>query len=304
MLSGTHNDLNLASLALGGLTRGVTPLELAASYTPLANHGIKVEPLAILKITDRFGNVLLERRPSRKVVLSEATAYVMTNMLRRVVTNGTGRNAYIGDYHPVAGKTGTATNNVNAWFVGYTPSLLATVWFGQRSPGSVVALWSGEAARLWAIFMRQATAQTTGRKLHRPGRRNGRNRHLPGHGELFSDICPATDQDYAIFLDGTQPQVACSLHGGTADPTITQPPDGLIPPTGDGTGQTNPTGEDSGPSTGLHRERCAGQCLLPERGRGDQDLPQGRGAHAVLHAPQSVDGRAVSAKREILKGGE
>ena len=244
VLTGRQNDLNLASLALGGLTRGVTPMELAAAYSPLANRGIKVEPLAILKITDRQGNILYERRPSRRVVLSEATAYVMTNMLRRVVTNGTGRAAYIGDYHPVAGKTGTATHNVNAWFVGYTPSLLAAIWLGNDRQDRSLPFGSGEAARLWAVFMRQATARTPAESFTAPAGVTGEIAICRASGELFSDKCPVTDQDYAVYLDGTQPQVSCSLHGGTADPTITQPPPGLIQPADGTTGQTNPTGVD------------------------------------------------------------
>ena len=241
VLSGRQNDLNLASLALGGLTRGVTPLELAAAYTPLANRGVKVEPLAIVKVTDSLGNLLIERRPTRRVVLSEATAYVMTNMLRRVVTNGTGRNAYIGEYHPVAGKTGTATNNVNAWFVGYTPNLLATVWIGNDRQDQSLPYGSGEAARLWGIFMRRATAKLPAASFIPPPGVTGEIAICRATGELFTDRCPADSLDYAVYLDGTQPRVPCSFHGGlTGEPYQSMPggqpaPDqpGLSPSTSD-----------------------------------------------------------------------
>lgn len=229
VLTGAKNDLNLASLALGGLTHGVTPLELAAAYSPLANRGIMVEPLAIIKVTDRHGNVLYERRPSRRVVLSEATAYVMTNMLRRVVANGTGRNAYIGEYRPVAGKTGTATNNVNAWFVGYTPGLLAAVWLGNDRQTDPLPYGSGEAARLWAIFMRRATAKLPPASFLPPAGVTGEVAFCRASGELFTDQCPATDQDYAVYLDGTQPHAPCALHGGTATGQPATPPGGGTP---------------------------------------------------------------------------
>ncbi|MGQ9779660.1 MAG: transglycosylase domain-containing protein [Bacillota bacterium] len=218
VFSGRQNDLNLASLALGGLTRGVTPLELAAAYTPLANRGIRVEPLAILKVTDREGNVLLEQRPRRRVVLDEATAYVMTNMLRRVVTHGTGRQAYLDELHPVAGKTGTATRNVNAWFVGYTPNLLAAVWIGNDRQDQPLPFGSGEAARLWAVFMRRAVEYLPVASFVPPPGVTPEIAICKESGELFGPDCPAADQDFAVFLEGTQPRVFCHLHSSPAKP--------------------------------------------------------------------------------------
>lgn len=250
VLSGRQNDLNLASLALGGLTRGVTPLELAAAYTPLANRGVKVEPLAIIKVTDSFGNLLLERRPSRRVVLSEATAYVMTNMLRRVVANGTGRAAYIGEYHPVAGKTGTATKNVNAWFVGYTPNLLATVWIGHDRQDQSLPYGSYEAARLWGIFMRRATAKMPAASFVPPAGVTGEIAICRATGELFTDRCPAENLDYAVYLEGTQPRVPCSFHGGlTGEPNQTLPGGQTLtgqPGSGTETSDRQPEGETIG----------------------------------------------------------
>ncbi|NLG85448.1 MAG: PBP1A family penicillin-binding protein [Firmicutes bacterium] len=218
VFTGRQNDLNLASLALGGLTRGVTPLELAAAYTPLANRGIKVEPLAILKVTDRQGNVLFEQRPRRRVVLDEATAYVMTNMLRRVVTHGTGRQAYLDEFHPVAGKTGTATRNVNAWFVGYTPNLLAAVWIGNDRQDQPLPFGSGEAARLWAVFMRQAVRHLPVASFVPPAGVTPEIAICKESGELFGPNCPAADQDFAVFLAGTEPRVFCHLHSSPVKP--------------------------------------------------------------------------------------
>ncbi|MCL6613755.1 MAG: PBP1A family penicillin-binding protein [Firmicutes bacterium] len=212
VLSGRQNDLNLASMALGGLTRGVTPLELAAAYTPLANRGVRVEPLAILKVTDRYGNALFEREPRRRVVLDEATAYVVTNMLRRVVTHGTGRQAYLDELHPVAGKTGTATRNVNAWFVGYTPNLLAAVWIGNDRQDQPLPFGSAEAARLWAVFMRRAVDYLPPANFVPPAGVTPEIAICKKSGELFTERCPASDQDFAVFLEGTQPRTPCHLH--------------------------------------------------------------------------------------------
>nr|MBO2478181.1 penicillin-binding protein [Bacillota bacterium] len=120
--SGPRNDVNLA-FALGGLTNGVRPIEMAEAYGVLANGGIRTEPMAILRVVGPDGTVLYEFRPRQEVVLSEVTSYILTDMLRGVIERGTGRRANIG--RPAAGKTGTTQDNQDAWFVGYTPDLVA-----------------------------------------------------------------------------------------------------------------------------------------------------------------------------------
>ena len=152
--SGAKNDLNLSAMALGGLTHGVTPLDMASSYTCLANRGIHSEPLAILQVRDDQGNILLENTPKKRVALREETAYLITDMLRGVIERGTGRRAQIG--RPAAGKTGTTSDYTNIWFVGYTPDLVAAVWIGNDSQsvpikvnGSV--LTSAVPASIWGI---------------------------------------------------------------------------------------------------------------------------------------------------------
>lgn len=126
---GPRNDLGLAT-AIGGLTRGVTVLDMVTAYGTLANGGVRVEPVAITKVVDRYGNVLYEARPKKAMVVTEQVAYIITDMLRTVITDGTGRGADIG--RPAAGKTGTTDKYTDAWFVGYTPDYIAGVWMGYR----------------------------------------------------------------------------------------------------------------------------------------------------------------------------
>ena len=126
-------DDNLA-MALGGLTKGVTPLEMASAYGTFANKGVHVKPTAIVKILDRNGNVLedastLEKEETKTRVMSEREAYEMTTMLEGVIDHGTGTAAAIG--RPAAGKTGTTDDNKDAWFVGYTPDIVTAVWIGD-----------------------------------------------------------------------------------------------------------------------------------------------------------------------------
>ncbi|MBI2247902.1 MAG: PBP1A family penicillin-binding protein [Armatimonadetes bacterium] len=142
------------SLALG--TNDVTPLELASAYGTLAALGVRAEPIAIKTVLDRSGQVLEEREPRQELALSAEIAYVMTDLLKGVMTRGTGQGAAIG--RPAAGKTGTTDDYRNAWFIGYTPQLVTAVWVGNddNSPMNEV-VGATVPARVWAAFMKVAT---------------------------------------------------------------------------------------------------------------------------------------------------
>jgi penicillin-binding protein 1A len=162
--NGQVNDLGFAPLALGGLTKGVTPLELTAAYTVFANQGKYLEPYAVVRIADYQGKTLKTFKPKAgRSVISPQTAYIMTVLLQDVVAQGTGRRAQLPDGRPVAGKTGTTTDYTNAWFVGYTPEYLTTVWIGNdrqedpmRYKEGVVG--GGTAAAVWSDYMDEITA--------------------------------------------------------------------------------------------------------------------------------------------------
>lgn len=148
------NDLNYA-VAIGGMTRGVTPLEMASAYGTFANDGVHVEPVAILKVVAQNGDVLEENHPSSSQVLKESTAAAMNSMLMGVVNHGTGTGANIG--RPAAGKTGTTDNYQDAWFVGYVPDLVASVWVGCDDNARMGTMTGGTTpATIWRSFMQQA----------------------------------------------------------------------------------------------------------------------------------------------------
>lgn len=153
--SGPANDMTL-SLALGGLTKGVSPLELTAAYGAFANEGIYVKPYAIRRIEDKDGNIIYENKISKKVVMSPQTAYLMNDMLQTVVNSGTGTRAKMPD-RPVAGKTGTTSYNVDAWFVGYTPDLVCSVWLGYDKKENMSSVYGGNyGAPIWKKVMEVA----------------------------------------------------------------------------------------------------------------------------------------------------
>ena len=124
------SDIN-PPMALGGLTVGVTNLELTAAFATLANRGIYTEPIFYTKILDANGNVLLENEPVKEQVVKESTAWLLTNAMEDVVTKGTGKALKLQEIDmPVAGKTGSTSDYNDLWFTGYTPYYTATIWTG------------------------------------------------------------------------------------------------------------------------------------------------------------------------------
>lgn len=166
VFDGSHNDRNL-STALGGLTRGVTPLDLSSAYSAFANNGVHIKPLSILKVIDRNGKVLEQAAPEEKSVVSAKSAYVLTDILKGVMTRGTGAGSNIG--RPSAGKSGTTSDYKDAWFVGYTPDLSTAVWMGNDNNTSLgVVTGSDTPADIWKAFMTKALASKRARDFTRP----------------------------------------------------------------------------------------------------------------------------------------
>lgn len=122
------SDANLAT-ALGGITRGVTNVELCASYAAIANDGNYIKPIYYTKILDHNGNILIENTAAERSVIKESTAFLLTSAMEDVVKQGTGTACQL-DNMPVAGKTGTTEAYNDLWFVGYTPYYTCAVWSG------------------------------------------------------------------------------------------------------------------------------------------------------------------------------
>ncbi len=143
------------SLSLG--TGEVSPLELTTAFSVFANDGILVEPISILRIEDKDGNVIEENQPEKKEVLSKETAYIMTSILEDAVNRGTGTRVRNFFHLPAAGKTGTTQEYADAWFVGFTPILTAGVWIGFDNKSVHFTNYDGQggraAAPIWGKFM-------------------------------------------------------------------------------------------------------------------------------------------------------
>jgi penicillin-binding protein 1A len=145
------------TLALGLGASGLTPLELTAAYNVFASQGVRYEPLAVKWVEDAEGQVLEKHASLGDRVMSEQQAFVMTAMLQSVVQRGTATRAKVLG-RPVAGKTGTTNDFIDAWFVGYSPNLVAGVWVGidDREPLGNKEAGSRAALPIWIEFMQQA----------------------------------------------------------------------------------------------------------------------------------------------------
>lgn len=148
----SDNDRNL-SLGLGGITDGVSNLELTTSYATIANSGNYIEPSFYTKVYDHDGNLLLDKSQYIKTrkVLKDTTAWLLTNAMQDVMTQGTGQSAYFGNYMAVAGKSGTTSNTRDSLFAGYTPYYTGVIWGGYDDNTKLDS--TAYTKTLWKLIM-------------------------------------------------------------------------------------------------------------------------------------------------------
>ncbi len=161
----TYSDKNL-SMALGGLTDGVTVLEMNTAYSALANGGEYIEPHCYTKVYDVEGKLILENEIHKERAFSPSTSYIMSNTLKDVVTVGTGAGAKINNID-TCGKTGTTDNSKDRWFIGYTPYYCGSVWFGYDSP-RVVSASGNPALNIWDNIMTKIHSSLPARSFAKP----------------------------------------------------------------------------------------------------------------------------------------
>lgn len=192
-------------LALG--TSEVTPLEMAAAYAPFANMGWKVKPMAIRRLVDKDGQVIEENAPQLTEVMNEGVAYILTDIMKGVIARGTAANLAPLLDRPAAGKTGTTDQNDNAWFVGYTPDLVAAVWVGNDYPSPLPGFGSTLAGPIWARFVSRALASQPPRDFTRPG--NVVKVAVSAADGLLAN--PTSPVVLELYLRGTEPVTVSPL---------------------------------------------------------------------------------------------
>ncbi len=201
------------SIALGAFE--VTPLEMAAAYTTLANGGIRAEPLSIVQVVDPKGAVREKRDIKMKRVLDPESVYLVNSLLQGTFDRGTAASARrLGYKKAAAGKTGTTSDYKDAWFVGYTPELLALTWVGYDDNRPLRLTGAAAALPIWTRFMLRY-ANGDARSFSAPS-----DIILvgidPASGLLATPECPVVR--YEPFVTGTEPTEVCPLHGGYAQP--------------------------------------------------------------------------------------
>ena len=144
----------VTSLPLGAI--GVTPLEMASAYATFANYGWQSPSTVIMRVTDSSGNVMLDNTPKPQLVLDPWASASTIDIMRAVITEGTGKNAAIG--RPAAGKTGTTSSEKDIWFVGTVPQLTTAVWVGRDDNRQLASGATGGTmvTPIWADFMQRA----------------------------------------------------------------------------------------------------------------------------------------------------
>jgi penicillin-binding protein 1A len=206
----------IPSIVLGSVE--MTPLEVTAAYATFATLGWHPEPRLVTRVLDARGRVVWQKRPASARVLDPAIAFVVTNMLKDVVDRGSAlpvRNA--GYRGVVAGKTGTSNAATDAWFVGYTPDLVGTIWLGfDRPTGIVPGGKSGElAAPIWGRIMARRSERS--RDWSRPA--GVESRLMDDHGNVYANHCRGRDvlrSEY--FVRGTAPRATCAPGTQTVSP--------------------------------------------------------------------------------------
>ncbi len=217
-----ESDLADSPLALGGLTYGISPLEVAGAYSMLANDGIHVEPRFYTRVVDSRGNEILSRpRTGDSVVaVDKSTAQIMTKLLTGVVNTGTGTGVTLRHKIEVAGKTGTTNKNYDVYFVGYTPYYLGATWFGYDQNRSLAKFGANQALAGWDKVMN---------KIHERvfEQESGNLRKFDYSGLVTASYCKDSGMapgvycrsdvrgsriETAYYKPGTEPKETCDCH--------------------------------------------------------------------------------------------
>ncbi len=222
------DEVQLAA-ALGGFSKGVTPIQMASAYATFANSGVRFEPITYTKVLDKNGNVIINKVPDATIVYEDdRTPYIMTSILQDVLTDtyGTGKAAQIfnakGEKILTAGKTGTTSNAYDFWFCGYTPYYTAAVWYGYDNLTAISSEESGAAVKIFNKVFTRIHTNLSPKPFDSIS------------GIIEAEVCTLSGQAptpacYAsgkvvkdIFMKGTEPKIPCQYHN--REPETTEEP--------------------------------------------------------------------------------
>lgn len=204
------------ALALGGITYGVTNLQMTAAYATIANQGTYIRPVFYSQVIDSNGRVLLDNTsPTTKTVLKPSTASLLTQAMTSVITEGTGTACKLEGDMPVAGKTGTTSSSYDLWFCGYTPYLTASIWTGYDENKEL----SGDQAyheRLWAKIMNRINEKKKYKKKDFEMSPDVKKYDICSSSgkTAIKGVCPVSSSKSEYYAKGTQPD-KCTYHSAS-----------------------------------------------------------------------------------------
>ncbi|MGN0107450.1 MAG: transglycosylase domain-containing protein [Hominilimicola sp.] len=204
-----ESDKNYSSLALGGLTQGVTVEEMAAAYGTFVNSGKYIKPYTYTQVLDSTGQVILQNTANSTQAISAASAFITADLLSGVVNSsvGTGKGAKLDCGISTYGKTGTTDDDCDKWFVGFTPYYVGACWYGFDTPASISAagVSGNPTVTAWKLVMERIHENLNKKELTKPN--NVVEAQVCEYsGMLATETCPTTK---GYFVEGTQPKTFC-----------------------------------------------------------------------------------------------
>ncbi|MBQ7623917.1 MAG: transglycosylase domain-containing protein, partial [Clostridia bacterium] len=229
------SDIGASPLALGGLTNGVTVYDMTAAYCAFVNDGNYTTPVLYTVVYDSTGNVLLDNTPETTEAMSQKTRDYMIQLLRYVVTNGTGRKAALGNIE-VGGKTGTTSADNDRWFAGITPYYAGVVWFGYDKPQSLQKFSTNPALQLWHDVMKKVHEDLPAKKFELKTKMVQVS-YCQDSGLVPTDLCKADIRGSRVLTAMVAPEDApkksCDVHAAILYDTKTKQLANENCPTGD-----------------------------------------------------------------------
>lgn len=222
LVPGSDKDANSSATALGGMTKGISVLEITAAYAAFPNNGTYTEPYYYTKVVDSNGKVLLEKTPKTNVAMSESTAAMINMLLRNAATSGTGSPANFGTT-AIAGKTGTTSDSKDRWFVGYTSYYTAAVWYGFDQPVRIQYGGTNPAVKAWRTVMSQVHEGLSYKSFNEPTNLTSIS-YCSESGQLPTELCKKANTVVSgMFLPGVTPTETCTVHVEEEKPKEDQP---------------------------------------------------------------------------------
>lgn len=272
--------------ALGGITTGVSTLELTAAYAAIANKGTYIKPVFYTKVLDHNGNILLDNEPETEQVFRDSTAYLLTSAMESVVNEegGTGGDLRL-DHMPVAGKTGTTSATRDVWFAGFTPYYTCAVWAGSDTNELLVDECKSFHKTLWKKIMGRIHSELPSADFEIPS--NVQQATICSESGLLAGLGCSTRTEY--FESSTIPTTRCTQHYVPPTPEPTPIPTPTEDPLGDPGTETVP-----GDPTVPNGETPGNPASPTDPGNGGDGtvtvVPPAGGDGAVAPPPSSPEG--------------